>query len=197
MSRQHEKSQQTKAELEASAIRLFGKNGYVETSVAEITSDAGYSKGTFYRHWESKGELFLQIIENKLATYRAERDSSLDGLHSLEDVMNSIWDFLESIVDDADWSRIFLEFTMHATRNESLRDALNKQAYRLSNDLFATLVQRHVNTDFPPQKIGALNTALFEGFLIHRALGTGVLDKADVRAAALHLAATYGRKQQD
>jgi len=194
MNKQQEKSQQTRQELEASAIRLFGRKGYLETSVAEITSEAGYSKGSFYRHWQSKDELFLQIIENKLKSYRAERDQHLDEIHSLDEAMNSIWDFLESIIDDADWSRIFLEFTMHVTRNEGLRDTLNQQPYRLSNNLFASLVQKHVTSDFPPEKIGALNTALFEGFLIHRALGTGTLDKADVRAAALFLARSYGLK---
>jgi len=194
MSKQQEKSQQTRHELEAAAIRLFGQKGFLETSIAEITSSAGYSKGSFYRHWESKGELFLQIIEDKLKSYREQRDGQHPKARDLDEAMGAIWDFLETIIDDNDWSRIFLEFTMHATRNKALRQALNQGAYRLSNELFASLVGEHVDSGYPPEKIGALNTALFEGFLIHSALGTGVLNKTDVRRAALLLARSNALK---
>ncbi|BBD10053.1 TetR/AcrR family transcriptional regulator [Desulfovibrio ferrophilus] len=196
MKKQQEKSQQTRLELEASAISLFGQKGFTKTSIAEITAEAGYSKGCFYRHWESKGELFLKIIEGKLKSYREQRDNHFPITHDLDEAMGIIWDFLETIIDDQDWSRIFLEFTMHATRNETLRQALNQGAYRLSNELFAALVGNHVNSGYPAEKIGALNTALFEGFLIHSALGTGVLDKTDVRQAALTLARANGLKPQ-
>lgn len=179
----------------ASAIRLFGERGYVQTSITEITKDAGYAKGSFYRHWTSKDDLFLKILERKFATYREERDRRIKSAASLEEAMNVIWDFLETIVDDHDWSTVFLEFTVHAARNEALRERLNKGVYRLSNDIFAGLVGRHVETGFPPGKIGALNTALFEGFLIHRALGTGALDAADVRRAATQMALAHGLKQ--
>jgi hypothetical protein len=52
-----------------------------------------------------------------------------------------------------------------------------------------------VTSDFPPEKIGALNTALFEGFLIHRALGTETLSLAEVRRAAIDLAVRNGTRR--
>ena len=179
-------------ELMASAIRLFGEQGYVQTSVTEITKDAGYAKGSFYRHWSSKDDLFLAIMERKFAAYREERDRRIQEAADLGEAMDVIWDFLEAIVDDHDWSTVFLEFTVYAARNEELRIRLNQGVYRLSNEIFAGLVGAHVRTDYPPEKIGALNTALFEGFLIHRALGTGDLETADVRRAAKAMALKKG-----
>ena len=176
----------------ASAIRLFGEQGYVQTSVTEITRDAGYAKGSFYRHWSSKDELFLSIMERKFAAYREERDRRIQEAADLGEAMDVIWDFLEAIVDDHDWSTVFLEFTVYSARNEELRTRLNRGVYRLSNAIFAGLVGKHVRTDYPPEKIGALNTALFEGFLIHRALGTGDLETADVRRAAKAMALKKG-----
>jgi hypothetical protein len=46
--------------------------------------------------------------------------------------------------------------------------------------------------------MGALNTALFEGFLIHSILGTGTLQTRDVRLAAraLALALKDGSEQE-
>ncbi|WP_461210420.1 TetR/AcrR family transcriptional regulator [Desulfocurvus sp. DL9XJH121] len=190
--RQQEKSRQTMEEIMASAVRLFGERGYVQTSITDITRDAGYAKGSFYRHWTSKDDLFLKILERKFAAYREVRDRRIREAENLEQAMNVIWDFLETILDDLDWSIVFLEFTVHAARDPEIRQRLNQGVYRLSNEIFAGLVEKHVDTDFSPAKIGALNTALFEGFLIHRALATATLDTADVRRAALTLALERG-----
>ena len=192
--KQQEKSQQTMQELMGAAISLFGSKGFASTSVAEITDKAGYAKGSFYRHWNSKDELFLQIIEQKFKRYRATRHDKIREAHNLEEAMNIIWDFLETILSDKDWSSIFLEFTVYSATSEPLRKLMNKSDYRLSNRVFADLVREHMETDFPPEKIGALNTAMFEGYLIHRALGTQVLDLTDVRRAAIAMALKNGTK---
>ncbi len=193
--KQQEKSQQTMNELMASAIELFGKNGFMNTSVAEITDNAGYAKGSFYRHWNSKDELFLLIVEQKFKQYREARDGESKKTQSLAEAMDVIWDFLESIINDKSWSSIFLEFTVYSAKSEILRKLMNKSVYRLSNEIFAELVREHVETDYPPEKIGAINTALFEGFLIHCSLGTQLLTIKDVRDAAISLAIKNGTKQ--
>lgn len=190
--RQQEKSQQTMQELMTSAIELFGTKGFANTSVSEITDHAGYAKGSFYRHWNSKDDLFLQIVEQKFRQYRATRHDRVQKAPDLRAAMHIIWDFLETIVADRNWSAIFLEFTIHAATSESLRKLLNKSDYRLSDRVFADLVRNHVTSDYPPEKIGALNTALFEGFLIHRALGTETLSLKEVREAAIGLAVKNG-----
>lgn len=186
--KQQEKSKQTENELMAAATELFGSKGFFATTVAEITRKAGYAKGSFYRHFSGKDELVLRIIEDKLRQYRSEREHQISRAGSLEQVVGVIWDFLDLIMDDRNWSRVFLEFTIHASRDEKLKAELNKDRYRLSNQIFAGLLSGHVKTEYPLDKVGALNTALFEGFLIHSLLDTGVLDKNDVREAALTLA---------
>ncbi len=193
--KQQEKSKQTMQELMASAIELFGSKGFVQTSVAVLPEHAGYAKGSFFRHWKSKAELFLLIVEQKLKQYRAARNGKVKKAANLEEAMNIIWDFLESIVKDKNWSSIFLEFTIYSSKSEIIRKLLNKSIYRLSNTIFADLVKGHVTTDYPPEKIGALNTALFEGYMIHHSLGTQVLTFEDVREAAIALALKNGTKQ--
>ena len=68
--KQQEKSLQTQRELMESAERLFAAKGFVATTIAEITAEAGYAKGNFYRHWPSKDEIMLQIIADKMEAYR-------------------------------------------------------------------------------------------------------------------------------
>lgn len=182
-------------ELMASAFELFGTNGFAQTSVAEITDHAGYAKGSFYRHWNSKDELFLSIVEQKFKRYRASRHKRVKNAENLEEAMNVIWDFLKTIVDDRNWSSIFLEFTIYSATNENLRKLMNQSVYRLSNEIFAKLVRNHMETDFPPEKLGALNTALFEGYLIQHTLGNEVLTFEDVRQNAIDMALRNGTRQ--
>lgn len=192
--KQREKARQTEDELMAAATGLFGGKGFFATTVAEITRKAGYAKGSFYRHFQSKDEILLRIVERKLRDYRAERDKRVAEAGGLEEVIEVIWDFLDMIMEDKNWSRVFLEFTIHASRSEKLKAELNKSKYRLSSEVFADLTRKHVETDYPPEKIGALNTALFEGFLIHSILDTGELSREDVKEAALTLALARGKK---
>ncbi len=193
--KQQEKSKQTKEELMRSAGDLFGQKGFMATTVAEITAHAGYSKGSFYRHWVSKDKLFMEIIENKLKEYRSSRDERLDKAGSLEEVMHIIWDFLEIIVRDENWAKVFLEFTVYASRIPELRNDLSLSQYRLSEKVFAELVRDFVETGYPPEKLGAFNTVLFEGYMVQSALGTGIVDLKDIREAALTVALANGLKK--
>ena len=178
----------------AAAEELFGRQGFVQTTVARITRAAGYAKGSFYRHWDSKDALFLQIVERKLADYRARRDARLKKARSLDEVMHVIWDFLEDMTADRQWAKVFLEFTVHAARDPQRRRELKHSRHRLSEQVFAGLVEDFVDTDHSLEKLGALNTVLFEGFLVHNALETGVLELADVRDAAVELVLARGRR---
>lgn len=193
--KQQEKSKQTKKELINSAEELFGIKGYMATTVSEITTHAGYAKGSFYRHWASKDKLFLEIVENKLTAYRNSRDQQLDKAKNLEEVMHIIWDFLEVIVQDCNWAKVFLEFTIYASRIPELRDDLNLSQYRLSEKVFAKLVCKFIETDYPPEKLGAFNTVLFEGFMVQNALKTGFVSLKDVRETAIALALANGLKK--
>lgn len=50
-----------KATIIETAIHLFAQKGYYSTSIQEIASEAGISKGAFYLHFESKDQLLIDI----------------------------------------------------------------------------------------------------------------------------------------
>lgn len=191
---QHAKSQQTRDELLKVALALFNQKGYAATTIASITKSAGYAKGTFYRYWKSKDELFLGIMKKRLMDYRAAREDGLRRAQTIEDVMVVLIDFLESMIDDENWSKVFLEFTIHASGSDSLKQELNTSKYRLSADLFAQIIDPYKTTQFPSNKMGALVTALFEGYIIQSLLGTNVIDKEDLRQAILIIALSTGKE---
>jgi AcrR family transcriptional regulator len=67
---QHEK-EMIRAQLREKGKRLFEKQGLKKTSVDELTEAVGISKGAFYLFYESKEELFLEILEELEADLRA------------------------------------------------------------------------------------------------------------------------------
>ncbi|HVN50678.1 MAG TPA: TetR/AcrR family transcriptional regulator [Acidimicrobiales bacterium] len=53
----------TRANLVAVARRLFGEQGYAETSADEIAAAAGVTKGALYHHFDGKEDLFRAVFE--------------------------------------------------------------------------------------------------------------------------------------
>lgn len=62
-----------RATLTAAARGLFARHGYAETSIDEICARAGIAKGTFYRSFSSKEEVYL-------AAAASVADAVLDGV---------------------------------------------------------------------------------------------------------------------
>ncbi|MDQ0160360.1 TetR/AcrR family transcriptional regulator [Alkalibacillus salilacus] len=50
-------------EMLDAAVQLFQKNSFHETSVEDITSACGISKGGFYKHFNSKESMILELLQ--------------------------------------------------------------------------------------------------------------------------------------
>ena len=66
--------------LEA-ARRLFHAKGYSNTTIADITRDAGKALGTFYTYFENKDEVLEHLAED----FKAEIDSRIGALDLTRD----------------------------------------------------------------------------------------------------------------
>lgn len=58
-------------ELELVALRLFGEQGFEQTTVDEIAAGAGVSRRTFFRYFDSKAEVLWSEFDTEVATIRA------------------------------------------------------------------------------------------------------------------------------
>jgi AcrR family transcriptional regulator len=59
---------QTRERLVAAAAHLFNRVGYHGTDSNRIAREAGYSTGTFYKHFRDKREIFLAAYETWVAS---------------------------------------------------------------------------------------------------------------------------------
>ncbi|MGI5889109.1 MAG: TetR/AcrR family transcriptional regulator [Oscillospiraceae bacterium] len=82
-----------------SAFSLFKEKGFNETSVSDITENAGVAKGTFYLYFKDKFDILNSIAQRKAHEIfeDAYNKMSLCGFRSFEDklifIVNSILDY--------------------------------------------------------------------------------------------------------
>jgi AcrR family transcriptional regulator len=69
------------------ARALFEKQGYLDTSVADIAERARVAHGTFYTYFSSKEEIFAEVAETLLADFQAalQAEPELAPGHSISE----------------------------------------------------------------------------------------------------------------
>ena len=65
LSRQQQKSKETKEKIFQAAKRILQKKGYEELSIKNICEEAGVSNGSFYHHFRTKDDLLSYYIEDQ------------------------------------------------------------------------------------------------------------------------------------
>lgn len=65
LSRQQQKSKDTKEKIFQAAKRILLKKGYEELSIKNICEEAGVSNGSFYHHFKTKDDLLSYYIEDQ------------------------------------------------------------------------------------------------------------------------------------
>lgn len=69
-----------RARLVKAADRVLRAKGYRETTIANIVSEAGVAKGTFYLYFDNKQELFLEVLRSAVRALEEHLEEALDGV---------------------------------------------------------------------------------------------------------------------
>jgi AcrR family transcriptional regulator len=65
--------QQTRERIVNSARRLFNRRGFTEVTIDQIMKHAGLTRGGFYKHFETKEQLYAHAVRQFLCMDRPER----------------------------------------------------------------------------------------------------------------------------
>jgi AcrR family transcriptional regulator len=77
-----EKQAETRKGLIDAAERVFIREGFAGSSVEKIAAEAGYTRGAFYSNFESKEQLFVELLQDRIySTYRdlLEEQGRMEG----------------------------------------------------------------------------------------------------------------------
>jgi AcrR family transcriptional regulator len=123
-----------KNDILQAAIRLFSRKGYYSTSVEEIAKESGMAKASFYKYFQGKEELPLEmciILENNI-------EQDIRALYSKPDLTNEdklhgfIVLYLRNLVKNKVYLMMDLpEPSMLIFQNEQLNRTFEQHEYKL------------------------------------------------------------------
>jgi len=141
-----EKREANRARILGAARRVFGKRGFHAASIEEIADEAGLSNGAIYYNFESKGDLFFALLEERLDE-RIDHMRRTIGRPAGADspaaaLADEAGDATRSLKESREWRLLLLEFVVHAARTPSLAPKLKAHKRRLRAALAELLEQR-------------------------------------------------------
>jgi AcrR family transcriptional regulator len=90
------RSERRREEILERAIQLFARDGYADLDLQVLADDLNVGKGTLYRHFGSKQELFLAAADRVMYKLRHHIDASVEGIEDpLEQITHGIHAYLE------------------------------------------------------------------------------------------------------
>ncbi|WP_080874450.1 TetR/AcrR family transcriptional regulator [Oceanobacillus timonensis] len=123
---------QRKEEMLDAAVQLFQTNGFHSTSIENITTACGISKGAFYKHFDSKESMILEVLQRYYDKLFWEAD------HFPKDVHRSPLQVLQTKVTVELEKSIGYRYFFHAVLTDFPPDGkgpIPKSLYRMQRQL--------------------------------------------------------------
>lgn len=155
-----------------SAEEHFAAKGFHETVVADIAEDAGVGKGTVYRHFGHKAELFGTLVERGSDELRKALEEILDKNLSLKDALRRILTVHFEIVEEQQHLMEVVVKEGLARTGDELEEVLEKfNRYRdVLREIIATAdgdVPDHLSDQVLTQLLLSWMWGLFRDRVIH------------------------------
>jgi AcrR family transcriptional regulator len=115
-----EQNDRNRALLLDAARRVFLERGYYAATLDQIADEAGFSKGAVYSRFASKADMFLALLEDRIAE-RAAQNAQLAGELAGTGNFAALLDLAEQAERGAPgWRLLVTEFRVHAARDPEL-----------------------------------------------------------------------------
>jgi AcrR family transcriptional regulator len=119
-----QQQERTRQALLDAAGRVFVRRGFLGASVEAITEEAGYSRGAFYSNFDSKEQLFAELLQERVYTLYAEVAERANAPRDARPGLREVGEQLAAIQADPEGRWLFqlwLELIAHAGRDERFR----------------------------------------------------------------------------
>jgi AcrR family transcriptional regulator len=149
---QQERSRRSYLALIEAATALFAAHGYDTVGTPEIAQRAGVSVGTFYRYFDDKHEVYLEIARRMMVSAYADTIEGLTpgrfvGLARHETISETIALLFDHVLSKPQLSRSFLEMSLRDPQVRDLRRAFEEVSTRRLCTLITAIIPRDVVPD--------------------------------------------------
>lgn len=157
------------------ALTVFARSGFDRATVDEVVREAGFSKGAFYVHFESKEDLFWAMLEERISRQQdAFRQAVEHAQPVAENVRATLSGVFGLVENDPLFGSLFMEFGAHASRNEKVRLRLAAMYERWRKVIVETLAASRragrIREDIDLEFIATVLIAAVEGSIIQSRL---------------------------
>ncbi|QKE64242.1 TetR family transcriptional regulator [Aquipseudomonas campi] len=198
MRRTKEQAEQTRTAILAAAELLFLEKGVAHSTLEQIATAAGVTRGAVYWHFENKAHLFHEMLSQvRLPPEQlTERLSGCDGVDPLLSLRDLCIGAIENLARDEQKRRIFTillhrcEFTAELREAEERHNAFINQFIRLVEELLARpackpRLQPGVSPGLAARALHALLIGLFTDWTRDQSLFDPLQDTAGLIDALL------------
>jgi AcrR family transcriptional regulator len=170
-----------------SAESVFGRQGYEGATMQDIADEAGVSLKTVYGAYESKKDLYDQILIDRAGAFvsvmKAAADGVSDPLTRLSRIVEAYVGFL---IDHEDWLRIHLRARVAWALRPS--DESAARAWVAGRHLYVELMRDAIDQgaifDGDPDEMSALVQSVMQ-VQIGRAIENGQKDVSEIAATMM------------
>lgn len=162
------------------ALRCFSRDGFHNTTTADIVRESGVSQGTLYLYFTTKDDIVVALGED-----RHQREALLSAIAQAEqDPVQGLIAFIEmhgrGLTDPAriDGRRVGVQGWAEALRNPRIRDSVVGGLVQV-REVLARLIARgqdagQIRPEIEPQAMAQVLIAVYEGLVLQDAWGQAI-----------------------
>src|SRR5262245_35045718 len=168
------RQEMTRRHLLEAAATVFAEHGFHQATLDQVATAAGFTKGAVYSNFESKDDLFLALLDDRMNRQQALLADLIDSAETKRTKIDLTAQLVRSAAffGNDSWSALYLEFVVYARRHPEAQAKLASIAARSREyvrQLLADEFERagdHIR--YEPADIAAVLIAVFEGIGIGR-----------------------------
>jgi len=189
----YKKSEISAAQIVAAATRVLARQGYARTSLLDIATEAGMSKGAVHYHYPTKEALMGKVLEHACdevaSRARVAWSSSDNPIESIRSAIRELWRLRAHRSDEAAVVSDLLAQSLH---DEALRPALANYyrfaATQVLDHLSVQMVAMGLRPKVRAELVPRLLNGLLDGLVMQHFVDPEALTEDDVVASIEMLA---------
>jgi AcrR family transcriptional regulator len=165
-----------RAAVLAAALDVFRARGYTAATLDQIADAAGFSKGVVYSQFDSKADLFLHVLDQRIDERAAQNALAVEVTNGRD--LEAVIEALVALMSRSDpaWRLAVTEFRIAATRDSALLARYDATHRRTVERLAATFDRIYANARRTPpvstQHLASTILALDVGVVVEDASTT-------------------------
>lgn len=177
MRKTKKEAEKTRNKILKSALKVFLKNGYSKTSLADIAQNAGYTRGAVYWHFKDKSEILEKINSKFFSRFSYKQseilESPLNPMNKINEMININLPLLYNNKEFRD----FIELTWFKTEIDQHEGLLQGKIAitKTFNDTITTLFQaasyegelkKEVDPEIAALSVTSLINGIYRGYFV-------------------------------